>query len=567
MSVYDLDTSRFQLSRTEQPNFATDGLVHWLTFSCQNVDTQSRQLTVEVDIVYADEMSFYVLKNGKIIQQIEHYSWQTPLWSREVPSRYFAFPLELKPGESVRAYIRAQEKNGTLITPISVWDRTAFDIRATKETTAFLVSATILIFVGLVGLLVFIFLRNTLWLFYAIHAIGTAMYDLTAEGFLAHYAPAPFNALKSYAIGVSLSWLANLLFTKQYIYKPIKRLPNWLLRTHYSLVALLAIWLFLLIVNPFTNAMAEISLFINGLIPVFVFLSLLISKQRGSKEAALYLVAIVPLLFIVFIRVLASSNLITAQNWHYYFRYYAPLFEIIVLGIGTIRQAINERETILLQLNIIQQEVIITQDTERQRIAADLHDDLGGVIATINHQLELSLQSNSVNELHQTIQGIRKITAKASDKIRSIAHNLMPPDFERQGLVGSVQQLMNSLNDARFRFSTFGAPKRLAPEIELNAYRIVSELVHNAQKHAQAQQVQVQLLFHTDNLTLMVEDDGIGNQSAKNNTQQTGIGLKNISSRVNYLNARWQTDTSEQGTTTLVEIPYEFVSGKNPDRR
>jgi len=211
--------------------------------------------------------------------------------------------------------------------------------------------------------------------------------------------------------------------------------------------------------------------------------------------------------------------------------------------------------------------VLQTQDSERERIAADLHDDLGGVIATINQKLSQSLQTQSLEELRQKVQQIQQITSQAGHKVRSIAHNLMPPEFERIGLVGSVQQLVSSLNDARFQFSTFGQPRRLAPDVELNVYRILSELVHNIQKHAQAKQVMVQLLSHPDTLSLIVEDDGIGNRVTKNGGVPTGIGLKNISSRVNYLGARWQTDATDAGTTTIIEIRYDSVPESHSNRR
>ncbi|WP_288428283.1 histidine kinase [uncultured Spirosoma sp.] len=212
-------------------------------------------------------------------------------------------------------------------------------------------------------------------------------------------------------------------------------------------------------------------------------------------------------------------------------------------------------------------QILEAQDAERARIAADIHDELGGLIATVNHQLTRSLQAQSLPELQQRITDIKTISTQAGDKIRSIAHNLMPPDFARIGLIESVQQLVHSLTDSRFSFALFGEPQHLKPEIELNAYRMLSELIHNVQKHAQAEHVSVQLLFHPDSLNLVVEDDGVGYDVSQITNESVGIGLKNISSRVNYLNARWHTDSSRQGTITLIEIPYAFVSGKPADRR
>ncbi|RYF69779.1 MAG: hypothetical protein EOO39_16950 [Cytophagaceae bacterium] len=248
---------------------------------------------------------------------------------------------------------------------------------------------------------------------------------------------------------------------------------------------------------------------------------------------------------------------------------------VFILGIAGLllytdrlrRRKIESELQIITIRNEVNARILQAQEDERQRLAADLHDDLGGVIATIRHQLDKGLALRSLPALRPLLASIITTTTQAGDKIRSIAHNLMPPDFERLGLIDSLQQLVDSLNDDRFQFAVFGQPRRLLPEVELTAYRMVSELVHNVQKHAQAKQVTIQLLFHADNLSLVVDDDGIGHLAATKGNPSTGIGLKNLSSRVNYLNARWHTDTSAQGTVTLIEIPYAFSPERHSDRR
>ncbi|GAB3563430.1 hypothetical protein GCM10027578_07080 [Spirosoma luteolum] len=211
--------------------------------------------------------------------------------------------------------------------------------------------------------------------------------------------------------------------------------------------------------------------------------------------------------------------------------------------------------------------ILQAQEAERARIAADIHDELGGLLATVNHQLTQSLQAPTLPELVQKVTDIKSVSAQAGARIRHIAHNLMPPDFARLGLVESAQQLVESLDDQQGTFALFGEPRRLIPEVELNTYRIVSELLHNIRKHAQASHVSVQLLFHTDGLSLVVEDDGIGYDGAEDASRSAGIGLKTIQSRVTYLNARWHTDSSPRGTITLIDIPYAYDPGKPADRR
>ncbi|WP_020600071.1 sensor histidine kinase [Spirosoma panaciterrae] len=556
-TIDQLRLADFRPTGTSHPNFGTDGLTHWLTFTCQNKPNLARQFVIEVDIVYADEMSLYVMDGATIIKRIEHDSWRVPLWNREIPSRYFAFLLNLQPHQVVRVFIRAQESSGTLITPIRIWEKTAYEYYYATETTILILPAVILLFIATAGFVLFLTSHKRIWFFYAVQALGTAVYNLNIEGVLAHYAPEPFNQIKGYALGASVCFIANLLFTQEYVYRRLPQPIQWLKWACYAAVGVQSCWFLYVLFTPFQERTADIALIITGITASFTFIYLLSCLARGSYEARLYLLAIAPFLFIVVVRVLNSANLIATQDWHYYLRYYAPLSEIIVLGVGVINQLIREREATLIKLSQTKKAIIMALDSERERISADLHDDLGGVIASINHQLTQSLQANSFEELRQKLQHIQQVTTQVGDKVRTIAHNLMPPDFEQIGLVDSAQQLVHSLNDPRFRFFVFGEPKRFSPDIELNIYRILSELIHNAQKHAQAQHFLVQFLYHKDTLTLVVEDDGIGNRLPKKKKEREGIGLRNIASRVNYLHARWLTEATAQGTTTLVEIPYE----------
>ncbi|QDK81578.1 hypothetical protein EXU85_24390 [Spirosoma sp. KCTC 42546] len=196
--------------------------------------------------------------------------------------------------------------------------------------------------------------------------------------------------------------------------------------------------------------------------------------------------------------------------------------------------------------------VLHVQEEERQRLAADLHDDLGGTLATIKGQLELMAQSST---------GWRnpiELLEKAIRDLRLISHNLMPPEFRKLGLTEILReaiQRLDATSPTRFLFVTFGAVRRLEPETELMIYRIAIELVTNALKHAQASTITVQLLFHPTFLSLMVEDNGIG--SGATVTPSDGLGLRTIRSRANYLEAALLVDTNQNGTTITLTVPTE----------
>ena len=158
----------------------------------------------------------------------------------------------------------------------------------------------------------------------------------------------------------------------------------------------------------------------------------------------------------------------------------------------------------------------------------------------------------------QDLDALEPLIQKSGHDLRRIAHNLMPPDFARLGLRAALEQFIQSQPPQPTRFSLIvaGQMRSVPAEVELNFYRIVSELVQNIHKHAQAGRAAVQLLYHTDKLTITVEDDGLGNRSVEKPTEATGIGLKNSRLRAEYIGARLWREVSEAGTLVVLEIPY-----------
>ncbi|WP_460981150.1 tetratricopeptide repeat-containing sensor histidine kinase [Spirosoma fluminis] len=202
--------------------------------------------------------------------------------------------------------------------------------------------------------------------------------------------------------------------------------------------------------------------------------------------------------------------------------------------------------------------IIQNQEEERQRIAADLHDDLGGTLATLSRRLNDIRQHIHEPETIQAFNAIQPLIKKSSDDLRRIAHNLMPPEFGRIGLRNALEQLVHSQpsQPTYFTFITSGQECKLPLEVELNAYRIVSEAIQNIGKHAQARRAAVQLIYYDDYVTITVEDDGLGSRAAPSTYEQMGIGLKNSNLRAEYIGANLWRDVNEAGTLIVLDIPY-----------
>lgn len=150
---------------------------------------------------------------------------------------------------------------------------------------------------------------------------------------------------------------------------------------------------------------------------------------------------------------------------------------------------------------------------------------------------------------------------KSSEQVRAISHNLVPPSLEKFNLIEALADYCTTMNDAHklsINFQHIGAHPKLSKNNEINIYRIVQELVSNSIKHSEAQEITVQLSSHEKHIQITVEDDGKGFDSYA--MDKRGIGLKNIASRIDYLNATKDLVSNDKGTSYTIEIDIEKLN-------
>ncbi|MAT54302.1 MAG: hypothetical protein CMN32_07445 [Saprospirales bacterium] len=201
-----------------------------------------------------------------------------------------------------------------------------------------------------------------------------------------------------------------------------------------------------------------------------------------------------------------------------------------------------------------------SEDRERQRIAAELHDGLGQLLSS--SVLNLGAMKASVKQLDEKARRNYKTALEtiktALDETRMISHNLMPKTIKDFGYSLAVEQLINSLNEAsdvQLSFFTNFREGRLSPILERNLYRITQEAVTNIVKHSKAQSGVVQLMKYPEMLILTIEDDGTGFDPAAVDSKNH-IGLRNIAIRSETIGARLDIDSRPgNGTIIALQIP------------
>jgi signal transduction histidine kinase len=190
------------------------------------------------------------------------------------------------------------------------------------------------------------------------------------------------------------------------------------------------------------------------------------------------------------------------------------------------------------------------EEKERFRIAKELHDGVNGDLSAIKYKLSSLLDMNNI-----VIKEAITMIDSSCQQVRAISHNLVPPSLEKFNLIEASQDYCSNLDAVQgvhIMFQHLGETITIPKKAEVNIFRIIQELVNNSIKHAQAKEINVQISCHEKNIQVTVEDDGIGYLIAENNS--TGIGLKNINSRIDYLQATIDVVSNKQGTSTTIEI-------------
>ncbi|WP_298316802.1 sensor histidine kinase [uncultured Aquimarina sp.] len=205
------------------------------------------------------------------------------------------------------------------------------------------------------------------------------------------------------------------------------------------------------------------------------------------------------------------------------------------------------------------QAMIRGQEEERRRIANDLHDRLGSILSMAKLHYQSSEEHlKNLNTFEQKRYSMASaLLDEACAEVRNISHNMISGILTKFGLIAALEDLTNTINGSNIiniDLIVHGFENRLESEIEINIYRIIQELINNVIKHANANEITIQLIFNNNGLNLMVEDDGNGFDV--NNKSIYGMGLKNVLSRVDQINGELNMDSLlGKGTTITMDIP------------
>lgn len=238
---------------------------------------------------------------------------------------------------------------------------------------------------------------------------------------------------------------------------------------------------------------------------------------------------------------------------------------LIMLSVGLYRNYRNRQRLQTNQIRLLQQEqdmnrlraMVEGEERERQRLARDLHDGIGGMLAAIN------MNVSAVQQRYHTLFGlpeldpIMKMLEDTTEEVRKTAHNLMPDILIRNSFTEAIRLYCEQVNSGRNLHINLVFVNHIDLQhksVELVLYRIVQELIQNIVKHAQATEAIIEIVQEQQLFNIVVEDNGIGFDPKDSHK---GFGLQNLQYRVQSLQGTISIE-SARGMGTTINISFDL---------
>jgi chemotaxis family two-component system sensor kinase Cph1 len=221
-----------------------------------------------------------------------------------------------------------------------------------------------------------------------------------------------------------------------------------------------------------------------------------------------------------------------------------------------LRRALDERTRLLNRM-------VSAQEDERQRVARELHDQLGQYFAAMLLGLDMADKTwKRDDELDQRIAELKTITSAMSREIHQLSWELRPTALDDLGLEPAIANYLEKWSE-RFNldidFAGHLQGSRLSAPIEITLYRVLQEAMTNVAKHANAKTISVVLEADIDEVRLIVEDDGSGfveEHSGVSGAQTSGFGLLGMRERLALVGGSLVIETApRRGTALFCRIP------------
>jgi len=230
---------------------------------------------------------------------------------------------------------------------------------------------------------------------------------------------------------------------------------------------------------------------------------------------------------------------------------------------AVLRASQGELQQSRADLRALAGQLLTAQEADRRRISRDLHDDINQRLAMLSMDLR-RMEKDPSKDPEPLRDGIRRVSdslAAISDDVRQMAYRFHPSILDDLGLLKALRRLVNEFSDRTGIHCSYvhkDPVDILPPDVTICIYRIVQECFSNISRHAQASQVEVELICESDEVSLSVRDNGVGFDASHGDQMSGHLGLLSMKERVRMAKGTLEVESTPQhGTEIRVDIPLD----------
>ncbi|GAB2585419.1 hypothetical protein GCM10027190_38040 [Spirosoma areae] len=564
----------------------------WIRFRLQNPAAQSQQWLAEIDFRCFDELRLFVVDaQNRVLSTSPVIGWKTPAAQRIRNHRHFWFPFTLSAGQGVTAYLRIVKHRGTQLIPVTLVRESAYETVVQKSYLFWGGVLSTLTFVALMSLIFFLTTFDPIYSKYIFCLLGLVGFFAINDGFLNQFAfDVQFWMPRQniYFLFPLVLFYSQLTFVRAF-------LPLWYTASHrwhrigtgvlwggvVCLIALTAEW-FIPLAPPLELMLIRLFTALYWLpLPVIIaYIIVSIVRRYHVPEAWLYLVAVSPFYTLNLGLVFANFGWLPTYEPIADFAYYAcvALLEVLVLTVGLAyrykmdrdqaEQLLNERTAQQQRTYQAEVQTLAMKNSmlvEKERIARDLHDNVGAHLAfVVTNLTHISGQAEKqpilngrqwATQLRTVVNYTREAVKLLRETIWAIHQESFTVEEFSERLNQYINRYVHETDGLHVDVHVAGAQTyRLTSTQVLNLFRIVQEALNNVMKHALATQAMVELHVHEDgHLNLRIHDNGQGFDSTNGVVLEQHYGLRNMQTRAEELGGTFRVFSSD-GTTVEVDV-------------
>lgn len=547
----------------------------WFTFKLQNTSQQPLSYFFEIPYSNIDQLQLFETNGTSLLAHIQTGT-QFPFERREVEYRNFIYKITLAPNSTTSYYLRVEKDYDELFLPFQLSTPEKHVGKSTQLLLfdgffyGFLITILLISF-GAAGSL-----RDKVYLTYALMMTSTLLFHLgdSGIGFELIWHDFSWFQLRARSLGSFISQGAFMLFIIYFFEMNFKRYPiltpiSWLSVSIYVLLTVHSLFFkdaALLPENDFFVQIFIVNILSLIVIGFAIIIKAIVLKHRG---AFWFLAAFSFPVIGCFALALRNAGVFPSGFWVDNFFKIGHFFMFLILNVAMAKrmQTINEERISLLREQGKHQKALISAginaiDTERKRIADDLHDSLGALLVSVKHHFA-SVAKLFEGDNEEEYRKIQQMLEQTYMKTRKITHSMKPPQLEKFGLVPVLEDYCSVIDTNQlsvYLWINGLENNRLSYSEEHNIFRIIQELATNTIKYAQASELVINISREGSMVSVTVEDDGLGFDSNSPDFKE-GLGTRNIQERVRTLNGTIDINTSlGKGTSVFIEFTTSVAS-------